>query len=205
MSLPYLPLFVDDYEADTAHLSLVEDGIYSRLLRLCWRSPKCQMPNDHEWIARKIRATSKAEREAMANVLAEFFVARRGAIFSKRLSAEFERVSASVQKRKKAGKSGGVAKSLKSKETEAGNATAMPQHVRASYPEPEPYEKATAFSERASAKKQTGKSGWVSRRTVVDATASLIEEIEDHEHRRAEGSNEIAGNAVRLIPAVRTG
>lgn len=67
-------------------------------------------------------------------------------------------------------------------------------------------QKPIGFSGRASAQKKSGSSrGWVSRRTVVDATASLIEEIEDHEHRRAEGSNEIAGNAIRLLSAVRTG
>lgn len=35
MGLPYFPLYVDDYEADTPHLTLEEDGAFSRLLRLC--------------------------------------------------------------------------------------------------------------------------------------------------------------------------
>lgn len=152
MSLPYLPLFVDDYEADTAHLSLLEDGIYSRLLRLCWRSPKCQMPNDHEWIARKVRAFTKADREALTSVLDEFFTVRRGVIFSKRLSAERERISTSIRKRKKAGKSGGVAKALKTKELKAGNATAMLQHPE---PEPEPNKKPNGFFKRAGAPKKS--------------------------------------------------
>lgn len=151
MSLPYLPLFVDDYEADTAHLSLVEDGIYSRLLRLCWRSPKCRLPNDHDWIARRIRVSSDEERAAMTAVLDEFFTVRRNVIFSKRLSAEHERISASVERRKSAGKSGGRAKALKSKEIDPSNARALPKHPE---PEPEPYEKPTSFSRRASARKK---------------------------------------------------
>lgn len=151
MNLPYLPLFVDDYEADTAHLTLVEDGIYSRMLRLCWRSPKCRMPNDHDWIARKIRISSEEERAAMVTVLDEFFTTRRGVIFSKRLSAEYERISVSIERRKNAGKSGGRAKALKTKESEPSNARALPWHPE---PEPEPYKKPTGFSYRAGAQKK---------------------------------------------------
>ena len=32
--IPYLPLYVNDFEGDTAHLSLEEDGAYNRLIRL---------------------------------------------------------------------------------------------------------------------------------------------------------------------------
>jgi uncharacterized protein YdaU (DUF1376 family) len=149
-SLPYLPLFVDDFEADTAHLSFVEDGIYNRILRLCWRSPKCRLPNDQDWVARKIRVVTEEERQAMAAVISEFFTARRGYIFSKRLSAEFERISASVERRKQAGKSGGLAKSMKTKGSGSSNARPMLKH-----PEPEPYKKTNVFSNGADARKKS--------------------------------------------------
>lgn len=152
MNLPYLPLFVDDYEAATAHLSLIEDGIYTRLLRLCWRSQKCQMPNDHEWIARKIRVASEKERDAMAAVLDEFFTTRKRVIFSKRLSSEYERIHDTIRKRKEAGKTGGLAKSRKTQHNPASKASVLLQHPD---PEPEPYEKAKAFSKRASAPKKS--------------------------------------------------
>lgn len=151
MSLPYLPLFIDDYEAATAHLSLVEDGIYNRILRLCWRTPKCRIPDDMDWIARKIRVSSDDEMLAMREVIKEFFTTRRGFIFSKRLSAEHERISVSVQKRREAGKSGGSAKSMKSKNNDSSNARALLKHPE---PEPEPYKKPNGFSQRASAKKK---------------------------------------------------
>ena len=32
--LPYFPLYPTDFEADTSHLTLEEDGAYNRLLRL---------------------------------------------------------------------------------------------------------------------------------------------------------------------------
>lgn len=78
MSLPYLPLFIDDYEAATAHLSLLEDGAYNRLLRLCWRSPGCKIPGDEAWVMRKMRATTKAEIDAIKSVLGEFFTRKDG-------------------------------------------------------------------------------------------------------------------------------
>ena len=40
MALPYFPYYVDDYEADTAHLTIAEDGAYIRLLRQMTDSEK---------------------------------------------------------------------------------------------------------------------------------------------------------------------
>ena len=82
MSLPYLPLFIDDYEAATAHLTMLEDGAYNRLLRLCWRSPGCKLPNDDAWIMRKMRAVTEVEQAAVRSVLDEFFTTGRGKIWS---------------------------------------------------------------------------------------------------------------------------
>lgn len=204
MSLPYLPLFVDDYEAHTAHLSLIEDGIYNRLLRLCWRTPRCQIPNDREWIARKVRAFTKAEKEALENVLNEFFKVRRGFLFQKRLSEEFVRVSESVQKRKTAGKIGGSAKALKNKEKDPSNATAMPAYVRVPYPEPEPNSdrKPTGFLSAQARKKPRG---WVTPRTHIDAANTINSEPESHELGRIENRHEGAGGDVQHFPAIANG
>lgn len=135
MSLPYLPLYIDDYEADTAHLTLLEDGAYNRLLRLCWRTPGCRLPAHEAWIFRKLRATSEAEQAAIRSVIAEFFKTARGKIFSPRLLKVYVQISVSHQKRKEAGKTGGSAKSRKTKETEPSNATAI---LKQPEPEPEP-------------------------------------------------------------------
>lgn len=64
-----------------------------------------------------------------------------------------------------------------------------------------PKEKAKAFSERASAQKPA-RSAWVSPKTMKQAAASLIEDIENG-FGRPEGCNEITVEAVRLLPAVR--
>lgn len=197
MSLPYMPLYIDDYEAATAHLSMLEDGAYCRLLRLCWRSPGCKIPNDEAWIMRKLRVSSAAETDAVRAILGEYFTTGRGKIWSKRLLAEHMQKSVSHSRRIEAGKIGGTAKSRKTKQNASSIATAMLKQ-----PEPEPYpEKPIGFSERASAQKGSPR-GWVQIRKSSDAAASLIEDIERHDEGRTQNGNALAGDALRLVSAV---
>lgn len=114
MSIPYIPLYVADYEADTAHLSLEEDGAYNRLLRLCWRTPGCSLPDDHSWIMRRLRVDQETFQRAVLPVLDEFFVVEktgRGSgearLMSPRLREEYKRVNATSKKRAEAGRKGG--------------------------------------------------------------------------------------------------
>lgn len=107
MSVPYLPLYVADYEADTAHLTPEEDGVYLRLLRLCWRTPGCSIPDDPEWIARMIRVSPEFYAERVTPIIEEFFKRRKARLFSARLSAEFERIKSTSEKRSNAGRKGG--------------------------------------------------------------------------------------------------
>lgn len=107
MSLPYLPLYVGDYEADTAHLTILEDGAYSRLLRLMWRTPGCSVPDDEAWIFRMMRATSDDERAAIRTIIAEFCERKGGRILSLRLQREFKKADETSRRRSDAGKRGG--------------------------------------------------------------------------------------------------
>lgn len=63
---------IGDYDADTAHLSMLEDAAYSRLMRAYYRT-ESPIPADIKQACRLVRANSKAEREAVAVVLNEFF------------------------------------------------------------------------------------------------------------------------------------
>lgn len=135
MSLPYFPLYPDDFEADTPHLTMVEDGAYNRILRLCWRSPGCQIPADEAWLFRKLRAREEAEIAAVRAVVAEFFTEEKGMIYSPRLRLEWLAANEAHDKRVKAGSRGGKAKALKSNDSEPSNATAM---LKQPEPEPEP-------------------------------------------------------------------
>jgi uncharacterized protein YdaU (DUF1376 family) len=144
MTLAYFPLYPDDFEADTAHLTLAEDGAYNRLLRLCWRSPGCSIPADLAWVYRRLRASTDAEKEVVDTVLAEFFTVHDGRFSNARLTKEFHAACEAHERRKNAGAKGGKAKSLKIKESETSIAVAKPKQPE---PEPEPYiEEAKASS-----------------------------------------------------------
>lgn len=134
---PYIPLYVDDYDAATSHLTVEEDGVYSRLIRLCWRTPGCSLPNEPAWIARKIRVSADDFDRIVKPVLEEFFKVQRGRLVQKRLKAEYDSITRKKTARANAGKKGGAAKALKTGASEAGNARDLPADTRA-FPEPEP-------------------------------------------------------------------
>ncbi len=134
---PYIPLYVDDYEAATAHLTVEEDGVYSRLLRLCWRTPGCSLPNDPAWIARKIRLSATDFERIARPVIDEFFREQRGRLVQRRLKAEYDDISRKKSARKQAGKKGGQAKALKEQGKSPSNASVLLGDTRA-FPEPEP-------------------------------------------------------------------
>ncbi|WP_172823716.1 YdaU family protein [Paracoccus aminovorans] len=90
MSTPYFRFYPTDYEADTAHLTLLEDGAYSRLLRLCWMTPGCSLPDDEGWIFRRLRVRGDDEKQAVRSVLNEFFRKVDGRICNDRLAREHE-------------------------------------------------------------------------------------------------------------------
>jgi uncharacterized protein YdaU (DUF1376 family) len=137
VSLAYFPFYPVDYEADTAHLSLEEDGAYNRLLRLCWMTPGCSLPDDPAWIMRRLRVDAATYERVVSVVLSEFFKRRRGRVYSPRLAAIFEETNAAHKRRVNAGKKGGrPAKSLKNKEPDESNDKALPKQPE---PEPEPY------------------------------------------------------------------
>jgi uncharacterized protein YdaU (DUF1376 family) len=148
MSLSYFPMFADDFEADTAHLTLAEDGAYNRLLRLCWRTPGCSLPADQAWIYRKARALTDSDKATVDLILDEFFVIEKGRFHNPRLTKEWLAANDAHERRVKAGRKGGAAKSLKTNNSAPSNAKAKPKQPE---PEPEPYaaDKSAAAGARA--------------------------------------------------------
>ncbi|HTH08983.1 MAG TPA: YdaU family protein, partial [Acidovorax sp.] len=66
----YYERHIGDYLKDTAHLSLLEHGVYTRLMDVYY-TRESAIPEDQ--VARLIGARSKEEREALEAVLSEFF------------------------------------------------------------------------------------------------------------------------------------
>jgi uncharacterized protein YdaU (DUF1376 family) len=87
---PALPLFTDAYLADTEHLSDAEHGIYLKLLMVMWRSPNCRIPNDDDWIARRMRRTAAEVVKTVRPIISEFCQCDGNWITQKRLLKELE-------------------------------------------------------------------------------------------------------------------
>jgi len=136
MSLPYFPMYPTDFEADTSHLTLAEDGAYNRLLRLMWMTPGCSLPDDDVWILRRMRCADDGEKQLVMDVVDEFFTRSKGRVRNARLAKEFAKSDVAHKKRVSAGSKGGKAKALKTNNSEPINAKAMPKQPE---PEPEPY------------------------------------------------------------------
>lgn len=136
MSLPYFPLYPTDFEADTSHLTLEEDGAYNRLLRLSWMTPGCSLPDDPAWITRRMRIDAATFDRVVAPLLAEFFYRQSGRIKNRKLTSIHDETNEKHTRRVEAGKKGGrPTKSLQSRDKTETNAKALPKQPE---PEPEP-------------------------------------------------------------------
>ncbi len=93
----YYEHHLGDYDGATAHLSWLEDCAYRRLICLYYRNEQ-PIPGDLRQACRLVRATSKQEREAVEQVLAEFFTLIDGAWHHKRCDADLSRYQAKSQK-----------------------------------------------------------------------------------------------------------
>lgn len=88
----YFELHIGDYEAATAHLSLLEDAAYGRMLRIYYRTEK-PLPADPKQVCRLVRATSRPERDAVQAVLQEFFDLREDGWHQARCDEELQAYS----------------------------------------------------------------------------------------------------------------
>jgi len=70
MNRPWMPLYVADYLADTAHLSAAESGAYLHLIMHYWL--KGSLPQDHKQLAKIARMSLKLFNRSVP-VLAPFF------------------------------------------------------------------------------------------------------------------------------------
>jgi uncharacterized protein YdaU (DUF1376 family) len=118
---------IGDYAQATMHLSLVEDAIYSRLLRRYY-AEEAPIVDDVQQVCRWVGARSEEEREAVNLVLREFFTLEDGYWHNKRADAEIAAYQAkSAKASDSAAKRWGGDAKAKPEECER-NANAMPTH-----------------------------------------------------------------------------
>jgi uncharacterized protein YdaU (DUF1376 family) len=78
---------IGDYDSATAHLSWLEDCAYRRLICLYYRN-EAPIPVDIKQACRLVRAVSKQERDAVEQVLGEFFTSDEDGWHHRRCDAE---------------------------------------------------------------------------------------------------------------------
>ena len=83
----FYPFHIGDYASATMHLSWDEDMAYRRMLDVYY-ARESALPGDVKQVCRLVRATSKAQRDAVATVLAEFFTLTDAGYENRRVEAE---------------------------------------------------------------------------------------------------------------------
>jgi uncharacterized protein YdaU (DUF1376 family) len=95
----YYEHHIGDYARATAHLSMLEDCAYTRLLRWYYADER-PIPADLKVVCRVLRATTKPERDAVQTVLSEFFVLEDDGYHQKRADDEIARYQEKQRKAK---------------------------------------------------------------------------------------------------------
>lgn len=100
----YYERHIGDYLKDTAHLSLLEHGIYARLLDVYYTREAGLQADE---AARLIGARTKEEKDALRSVLTEFFDFAGGLHTQDRCEREIARYQRKVAHNREVGKLGG--------------------------------------------------------------------------------------------------
>lgn len=87
---------IGDYAQATAHLSVLEDGAYCRLLRKYYANER-PLPADIAEVLRLVGARTREEKAAVESVLAEFFVLCTDGWRNKRADAEIAKANAQAE------------------------------------------------------------------------------------------------------------
>lgn len=121
----WMPLWIGDYMADTAHLSRDEHGGYLLLLFAYWRSGGA-LPDDDKRLANIAKATP-AEWKKLRSVLVEFFIVAGGVWTSKRMERELNDARHRSEKAHNKAKLAAEARWNHEQKDSSSNAPSMPQ------------------------------------------------------------------------------
>ena len=94
---PSLPLWTDAWVADTHHLTRLQRGTYHDLLVLMWRTPRCRVPNDDDWLASHMHMTKAEVETDLRPLIREFCKNDGNYLTQKRLSREWRWCHAKAQ------------------------------------------------------------------------------------------------------------
>ena len=119
----WMPLYIADYLADTAHLTTEEHGAYLLLLMHHWR--RGNLPKNEKKLA-KIAQLSCSKFRKISDTILEFFTENEDHYIHDRVAQEIEKANKKYEARARAGQAGGIAKA-KQKSSNAKAKRCQPQ------------------------------------------------------------------------------
>ncbi len=114
LPMNYYHFHIGDYLVDTAHLSIIEDGAYRRLLDRYYTTEQ-PLSDDESALFRVVRARTEEEKESVRVVLGEFFTLTKEGWTHKRCASEISAYQAKAETNRANGAKGGRPKSEESK------------------------------------------------------------------------------------------
>ena len=102
---------IGDYRRDTAHLSLLEHGVYRQLLDMYYLS-ESPIPRETQQVFRRLSARTQEEQNAVEIILNEFFELSEEGWTHKRCDVEISDYRHKASKSRENGKRGGRPKSI---------------------------------------------------------------------------------------------
>ena len=122
--LPFMPFFVGDYIADTPELSIEAHGAYCLILFYTWKGRRF-LEDDDKKMCRVLRVESRKWQRIKLEIL-PYFDLSNGTFFQQKLNEMLAEREQNSNRNRTNGRLGGIAKSLKSKDTTLANATKNP-------------------------------------------------------------------------------
>ncbi|WP_038342280.1 YdaU family protein [Acinetobacter sp. A47] len=108
---------ISDFMVDTAHLTPLEECFYRRAIDFYYLNEK-PLPKETQSVFRRLRAITQEEREAVLNVLQDFFVELEDGFHNKRCDSEIAEYHQNANKNRENGKKGGRPRKTKPSENQ---------------------------------------------------------------------------------------
>ena len=102
----YYQKHIGDYRSATAHLDLLHHGVYQYLMETCYMNEQ-PLPNDIAKVCRLCGARTPEEKEAVQNILEEFFTLTDAGWVNSRVEKEIAAYHANSDKNRSNGAKGG--------------------------------------------------------------------------------------------------
>lgn len=97
---------IGDFMRDAVHLSTLEECFYRRALDFYYLN-ESPLPKETQSVFRRLRATTEEEKQAVLNVLGDFFTEEQDGFHNKRCDAEIQAYKLHADKNRENGKKGG--------------------------------------------------------------------------------------------------